>query len=447
MANNNWAPQAVAIQEVITVTVGGTLSGETFQLGLGGQVFAEHTDTTTVIENTVDALIAAWNASTHPWAAAVTASKSGTTMVVLTADVAGVPFGDFLSDNGQTWETGVRGYYEIDLNTPGGLATLTQDETTANRGPNCANLVDNWSAGTYLADDEDVTIADNSIDILWGLDYGSDATNKVTLYSLDIRMSYTGKIGLDYATFNGATSAPEYRGTYFKIMVDKAQGDVTIGEHNGPGTVLGSRRIKLDLKDKDCRVIMHGSNSQPFETGKPAVRILTDDTNAHIQVRGAPGGFGLAMDQPGETSVANTLSINCSLATDRIFVGPGVKLSNAVSPFQQKGGHCILRHKPPADILAAVKHDSGELETKGDFRITAYTQEGGVFYPNHYETTQAVTTANFNKGVCDTTKSARGRNWGTVNQMLGEHTLRLHGTSVAIQTFNLIAPGGQGPAA
>lgn len=457
MANNNWAPQAVAVKQKITVTVGGTLAGETFQLGLGGQVFAEHTDGDTVIVTTVAALVAAWNASTHPWAAAVTATDASPN-ITLEADVAGVPFGDYLTDDetddpaGQTWETGVRGYYEIELNTPGGAATLAQDETTTNRGPNCANLADNWSAGTYLADGDAVTIANNGIDILWGLDYGSDDDNWVILDSLDIRKSYAGKIGLDAATFNGLTSAPEYRGTYFQIKVDTDEGDVTIGKHIGPGSVLGSRRIKLDLKGNKCRVVMHGSNSQPFEAGKPAVRILTDNVGGGtlIHVRGAPGGFGIAMDQPGETSEVGRLSIVCASTNDKIFVGPGVKLTDGSEAFHQNGGYCILQHQPSVEgtvVIRGMVFDDGELWTEGDFEVDDCIQNGGVLYPNHWNSTGvsstklAFTSVAFNGGVCNTTKTAQDRKWLAVTQGLGKHTLVMHGSSVEIVGFTLVPPG------
>lgn len=452
MADNNWAPQAIAVKEKITVTIAGTLDGETFQLGLGGQVFAEHTDGDTVPATTATALAAAWNASKHPWAAAVTATADGAD-VVLEADGAGIPFGDFKTDDSGSWESGVRGYYEIELNTPGVAATLEQDETLANRGPNCANLDANWSLGSFLADDEDVTIADSGIDILWGLDYRSDAANKVLLNSLDIRKSMVGKIGLDYATFNGLTAAPEYRGTYFQIMVDDAEGDVTIGKHNGPGSVLGSRRIKLDLKGNACRVEMHGSNSQPSEAGKPVVRILCDGGELGatiIHVRGAPGGFGIAIDQPGETSEAGMLAINCPSTKDRIFTGSGFVLNSETAAFSQNGGYCFLRHVPSdsgADTLDVVQLDDGILETEGDFQIDELFQDGGLLIANHWNSDGgaiAIVSAEFRKGTCDTTKTARGRTWGTVNLTLQDHNLLLHGTSLTLNTVLITAPGGMG---
>lgn len=574
MANNNWAPRAVAVKEKITVTVGGTLAGEDFKLGLGdpagadeiqaawitgtgsggtftlvvplpngdemttaaiaynanaevieaaldtafalqspappagsisvagtnmdtddiiftfdGAVYekkdwplvtfddlatgwsagifaelvkglpitglwiAEHTDATTTIADTVAALVAAWNASKHPWAEAVTAVDASPN-ITLEADTAGVPFGDFLTDTDQTWESGVRGYYEIALNTPGESATLEQDETTANKGPNCANVAANWMNGTYLSNGEDVTIADSGVDILWGLDYGTDGMNKVLLNSLDIRKSMTGKIGLDYATFNGLTSAPEYRGTYFQILVDQANGDVTIGKHVGPGAVLGSRRIKLDLLTQQCRVEMHGSNSQPFESGKPAVRILLDNTNSIVHVLGAPGGFGIAVDQSSETSEMDKLAINCRSLKDRIYTGPGVTLTSETMAFAQNGGYCLLRHAPSdggADKIPVVQLDDGVLKTEGDFQIDEFSQDGGVFYPNHWNSdagegslNKAIEVAKFNAGLCDATRSMRARTWDDVTEVLEVHTLKLHGTAVTITAFAVVAPGGVG---
>jgi hypothetical protein len=457
MAIQRWLGQAVAIKQKITVTVGGTLAGETFKIGVGGTYFAEHTDTTTTIADTVAALVAAWSASTHPWAAAITATDASPD-IVLEANIAGVPFGTYKSDsNPNTPE--IRGYWEVDLNTPGGSATLTQAETTPNEGPNCANLATNWSNGTYLADGDDVSIADSGIDIKWGLDYRSDTTNAVTADSFDCRKSFTGKMGLDYATFDGNAAAPEYRDCYFGILVDGDQGKVKIGEHNGPGSPAGSRRIMLDLRnnaaptDIGAEVEIYGCYSQPQETGRPAIRLLTDNgatKSTSIFVRGCVGGFGLAMDKPGETSVAARISINCQSTKDQIFTGPGIKLTNAGNGFEQNGGYCILQHSPSdggAAILGDIQLDAGELWTEGDFEVDNFHNDGGTAYLNHYNSESgqsyvAIDDAFLNSGVTDTTKSNRSRTWSNVSEMREIHDLRLHGTSVTITNYMRTRQGG-----
>ena len=54
-----WEGRADAVAQVTTVTVGGTLSGETFTISVGGVAIATHTDADTVIATTVAALVAA----------------------------------------------------------------------------------------------------------------------------------------------------------------------------------------------------------------------------------------------------------------------------------------------------------------------------------------------------------------------------------------------------
>ncbi|MDZ7809208.1 MAG: hypothetical protein U5L11_02515 [Arhodomonas sp.] len=91
MATKYWQPKAQPVAQVTTVTVGGTLSGETFSISVGGLVIATHTDATTTIADTVAALVAAWNASTHPYATGITAADASPD-ITLTADTAEVPF-------------------------------------------------------------------------------------------------------------------------------------------------------------------------------------------------------------------------------------------------------------------------------------------------------------------------------------------------------------------
>ena len=110
MATHKWLGQTAAVAQVTTVTVGGTLSSETFTISVGGVAIASHTDADTVIATTVTALVAAWNASTHAYATGITAVAASPN-ITLTADTAGVPFA-------------------VTLNTPGGSATLGQAATT-----------------------------------------------------------------------------------------------------------------------------------------------------------------------------------------------------------------------------------------------------------------------------------------------------------------------------
>ena len=100
MATLYWEGKATAVAQVTTVTVGGTLSSETFTISVGGDAIASHTDADTVIASTVAALVSAWNSSTHPYATGITAADASPD-ITLTADTAGVPF-------------------VVTLNTPGG---------------------------------------------------------------------------------------------------------------------------------------------------------------------------------------------------------------------------------------------------------------------------------------------------------------------------------------
>ena len=126
MANMYFAPIATtqAVAQVDTFTPGGTIEAtDVFTLTVTGEngttASVSFIATDTSAATTSAGLIAAWNASTNPLCTGITAS--GTSTVILTADVAGVPF----SVAGTTTESG------------GGAAdaqTFTRVATTAKRG-------------------------------------------------------------------------------------------------------------------------------------------------------------------------------------------------------------------------------------------------------------------------------------------------------------------------
>lgn len=77
---NNWFKETTATIE------NGPISGETFSLTIGGNEIASHTDTTGIIEDTIDALVSAWNGSADPIASLITATKVSASSILLVAD-------------------------------------------------------------------------------------------------------------------------------------------------------------------------------------------------------------------------------------------------------------------------------------------------------------------------------------------------------------------------
>jgi hypothetical protein len=405
MATRQWQPKAKAVAQVTTVTVGGTLSSETFTISVNGVVIATHTDSTTVIAATIAGLVATWNASTHAYATGITAAAASPNLT-LTGDTAEVPF-------------------TIALNTPGGSATFTQTATTAPTGPNTWDNADNWSGDTVPATNDTVVIRDTAGNIAWGL--GQSA---VTLTKLVIDKSYTGKIGLNSQAFattaDGATTttaAPEYRSAYLAISATT----VAIGENQSQSSPAGSQRIMLDLGSNQATVTIYGTASTSSETGRPAIRLKNVHVSSALYVRSAAGGVGVAIDQPGEVSTLALISISDESTSSRVYTSSGVTLTT----WTQYGGNNVV------DLAATLTTHTvrgGTCRTEGDYTITTADYSGGTVYSNHIKSAgNAITTLNIS-GTIDALGSTVARTWATVNAAVGG-VIRADGSVLTITTL------------
>jgi len=374
MATMYWQGQATAVAQVTTVTVGGTLSGETFTISVGGVAIATHTDATTTIANTVAGLVAAWNASTHPYATGITAADDSPD-VVLTADTAGIPF-------------------VITLNTPGGSATLGQAATTANAGPNVWAAANFWNGTAYAlpANSDTVVIENNDVDVLWGL-----AQSAVTLTELRIMHSYTGKIGLpdDELTTSATatvTTKPEYRDTSLAISATTLR----IGEHYGSGSPAGSGRIKIDTGSNQTTLIV--SNSSASSTDGNLEPIRWKGTHASNAVQLLKGRLGIATSYAGEAATVSELNVahRGNVAGDAdVNVGAGVTLTTV----NQSGGDAVVQC-----AFTTLEQTAGESTTIGAGAVTT-ANVGGTLYAR---STGTITTLRVT-GKADFSRDPRDR--------------------------------------
>ena len=346
MSTVYWIGKASAVAQVTTVTVGGTLSGETFTISVGGVAIATHTDADTSVATAKAALIAAWNASTHIYATGITASAGGTGEVKLTADSAGVPF-------------------VVTLNTPGGSATLGQAATVASAGPNHWDTAANWSGGAVPVAGDDVVIRQTSVPILFGLDRSSvNALDSLTIEK-SAESGFVLGLPIDkfYVSEAGGydDSAPEYRGTYLQHKATV----VRIGEHYGPGSPNGSGRIKLNTLTAASAITVFGA-ATPTESTLPAVRLLA--THASSTLRVLDGSVGVACDAPGETSTLVSVTMNGETSA-RLLIGTGTTLTT----YRQTAGRGVLRNAPTNMYL-----DGGTAEDAGSGTITLAEIGSGV---------------------------------------------------------------------
>lgn len=392
---------AVAGVQTITVTaVSGTPSDTTYTVGLVNSasvgVYSVAVVGDTDVNTTATNIATAWNAETHPYMAAVTAAAN-TDTITFTADTAGVPF-------------------SVGASAAGGTGTISATTTvTASAGPNDFSTAANWDASTLPQANDVVHIKGIATNICWGL----DALDGTALDGFIVHDTYTGKIGLDWATFatsaDGATSSStavtEYRDTYLQIDVTQTDGAIEIGKVVGPSLSTGSSRVMIDATATTADIIVHSTAATSADSGRPAVRLKAASASTDVYVLSATGGVGVAADAPDETATIGVL--NVSGANSRVLVGPGTQLATVK---QSEGSTRISGLASAGDTITTVTVGGGTFRTEGQMDIGTMHQYGGTTYLNHVSRdTVEVTTLNLRHGTCDATGTINARTWTTVN--------------------------------
>ena len=409
MAIRYWEGQADAVAQISQAGVTGYDATTTYSVLVGGETIASAIAAGTAAA-TVSGLATAWNAATGPYTTPVTASVTGPTFVA-TADNPGIPFLFTAAATGGT----------------GAWSAVTTP--TANAGPNDWSTPGNWSGDAVPVSADDVTFRESAVDVRWGLDQAA-----VDLASLNIEQTYTGQIGLDRrATVTGVDGStnpakPEYRDTYLDIGWDACH----IGEILGDGSAPGSGRLKLNNDKAGVSTTeVHDTGSSSSDGSLPAVRLLAAHASADIQIRNAPGGVGIAVDDPTETATVGDVVVTDETPAARVFIGAGTTLGS----FTQQGGANVLRAAatvPTIDVLG------GELDIEGDgYTITTLNVSGGTVRPNSIPTSgNAIGTINLDGGIVDGAASRIARTWGTVNLREPGSELRADSDVVTITTLN-----------
>ncbi len=224
--------------------------------------------------------------------------------------------------------------------------------------------------------------------------------------------SYTGKIGLERLEFattaNGATTVAtkqEYRDTYLRISATTAK----LGEHYDAGSPSGSSRIKIDFYTGATTLTVFSTATTSADTGRPAVRIKAVNASNVIQVRSAPGGFGIAADAPGEVSTISIFTCTDPTTGSRCHLGAGV----TCSAYTQTGGVNVLE---AAATVSSATVEGGQLSTEGTFALTSLIVYDGVVASN---STGTITALTMYGGTVDFTGSRAARTVTTLNWALG----------------------------
>lgn len=368
MANVRWKGGAAAVTQVATVQVTAYDAATTYKLTVNGKVVSVIAQGS--VNATAAGLVTAWNASTEPEFAEVTASSS-TDTVTLTADTAGVPFTATSSVSGGA-------------GTIGAVTT-----TTSATGPYHWDNAVNWDTGAVPVNGDTVWIEHSVVSILYGL-----AQSAVTLTALNIAASWTGELGLAELNTSGSTAYLEYRSRYLAI------GATTITIGDGPGQ--GSGRIQLNVGSVQCTLHVHGSGSGAETDLEP---ILWKGTHVSNVVNVTKGSVGIAV-YGGESATVATLTVgyqSSPTSDSAVRLGAGVTLAT----LSQSGGTVLLQAG-----LTTVSKTGGSLTIDAG-SVTTLTDDGGSTV---YKGTGTITTLNVgHEASVDFGQDMRGRTVTSTN--------------------------------
>lgn len=393
MGNLAWIGNAPAVAQVATatfatydatttrtITIGGVGIG---QLDSGGNLTAALAALATTLNGALVSGVA------HPYFSTITWS-SDATHIIGTATTAGVPFVFAGSVSGGT-----------------GTVSNAYTVSTASAGPSDWSTPANWSTGAIPVIGDTIILSNNSTNIAYGLD--QSAVTGVTLRS---EQSYTGRVGLDYTVFTtgadgiaNVASRPEYRTTELNLGATIW----THGDSAGIGSLTGSQRFILRTGTGNCQATIINTASISADNGRPCVRWRGVNASSVLNVRAAPGGFGVAAEQAAD--VATFLTLNCTDATGqaRIVTGLGITATNLIS----SGGTHVFRWNVKPTTLTV---SGGNVRTEGAAGIGTINCNGGVITSNN---TGLIDLLNANAGTVSFLGSSNARTVTTINVVSG----------------------------
>lgn len=291
MADPRWTGAALAVAQVETITVGGTVeAGDLFDVVVNTKI-ARTSATTTSTSTTaadIDTTLDGLDEDLYPEFTEFTSDDSGST-VVLTG-----------TEEGRSFTVTVATY-----ESNGGAAdaqTIGTSTTTAASGPHHWDSASNWNTAAAPADADNIYIDNTDAAILYGLD--QSAIEPTLLF---IAQSFTGTIGLPKVNEDGGY--PEYRSDYLTI------GPTTCIIGRGPGSGSGRIKINFGTDQTDCTVENSGSR---LESDLEAVLLKGTHVSNVLTVRGN-ASVGVAVFG-GETAVLATLTVS-EQASVRLGVG------------------------------------------------------------------------------------------------------------------------------
>lgn len=369
MATNVWKGGAAAVAQVDIITPAVVEIGDIFTITINGKSVSV-TATAATVANVCTLMTAAFNASTEPEFAEITAADE-TTHITLTSDTAGVPF------------------TATSTETDGGGAdtqTFIRTASVVNSGPNDANVTSNWSDSSLPADDDDVVFENSAVSCLYNL----DVTDALTLVA---KSTFTGHLGLPRNNANGYV---EYRATAYNIGT--AVTTITVGEGDG----AGSGCINLDVGNAAGALVINVyKTANRATTNVPSLLLTTGTSAVSTTMTVNRGDVGVAVNA-GETAVITTLKMGyiSQVRTDaKVTLGSGV---TPLTTITKNGGDLLCDAAIVTLMQAAGTTTIGAAAT-----LTTGTLKGGTLYYNSSGTATTIIVAG--GATLDFRQNARSR--------------------------------------
>jgi hypothetical protein len=337
MSTRTWRPGALAVAQIDTLTVGGTIeAGDLFNVTIGSKTLshAAVATTTAALATELATALAGLTDALFPEFENITFAPSGST-VTCTADDPGTPFTLTVATT------------ESD-GSAADSQTFVRAATTANAGPNNFDGANNWSAATVPVSTDTAVLEDSSVPLLYNL--GQSA---ITLAALHIRASFEAEIGL--AEWN-PDEYPEYRATYLAIGATL----LVIGEGEGNG----SDRIKIDTGTPQTTITVRKTGTG--EDGNPA--FLWKGTHASNAMSALAGSVGIAYFGGEVATLASLLVTEAD-----VVAGTGLTLTTA-----ELGGKGSIELRCACTTLT-LNEGAGEVTAVGSGNFTTVKVLGGTF--------------------------------------------------------------------
>lgn len=353
MATCKWLGNAAAVAQVTTATPGSVSATDTFTITINNKAITVEAPSTSV-PVVVGLLVAAFNASTEPEFAEITATDGGT-VVILTADVKGRPFTAIGSSSG---------------------GTLNMSTTTAASGPNHWDNTANWSGGAVPTSADDVVFENSAVDCLFG--YPGSPT---ALTSLSILASYTGKIGLPDRNTGGYS---EYRTKALALNPTTVR--IGYGEGNG------SPFMRLTTTGVAAGISVN-KTGQPTDLSFGALYLVANTSSTTLEVLSGYVSVATLAGDAAQFSSVKIGYLNNPASDSHVRFGTGVTFSGAID---MSGGEVETN-----SALGTVNVTDGTL-THFLGAVTTLNLYGGTCF---YNATGTLTTATVgSKGRLDFTR-------------------------------------------